>query len=160
MSDRLYHIHFACRFWQRDCCTLLTNNNPGMETKHCNAAVFDNILHQSYEYMNEDRTSYCCNLSAPNNKNRNILWRQKDEWEHIASKMHQNNTSRPVCQTIHRRASLLKKNFNRCPRCSILCLHVQSQSLRKSLLMCTSWIYAAFDNPSLNRLYCSCSNTL
>lgn len=33
MSDRLHRAHSARRFWQRDRCTLLTNNNPGAETK-------------------------------------------------------------------------------------------------------------------------------
>lgn len=72
MSDRRRRAHSARRFWQRDRCTLLTNNNPGVETKPRSAlaARWDVIPPQSCRCESGDGTSCFCNASATNDKSR------------------------------------------------------------------------------------------
>lgn len=89
LSDRLHRAHSARRFWQRDRCTLLTNNNPGAETKprRTLAARWDVSSQQSCRCENEDGTSCFCNASAPNDKStskqcRRTFWfaKKKKSW--------------------------------------------------------------------------------
>lgn len=156
---------------QRGSRTLLTNNNcecSGTSTKHSNVAICDNISHQSYKYMNENKTSYCYNLSAPNNKNNKDAMQRKHifDLQMLRESTLWNAPKQHIqaCLSNNMQESIFikKKKFNGCPRCSVLLFVCTcSHSLwRNPFLMRTSWIYPAFDNPSLNCLYCSCSNTL
>lgn len=97
---------------------LWTRRHPD-ETLQC-CYIWQYFLHQSHEYMNEDKTLYLYNLSALNNENTNMpVCRQNTSLicKNLNESAQCTKAAHPVCQTLCRRAFVFgKKEFQVCTR--------------------------------------------